>query len=105
VPVLFPPLGDDRFGQELEVFDFAEKMRVVGGNPVNQELQFLLADRRAQQTAVFRVAFDPVMPQPLGQPRGHQRPLVRPQPDAALLVNEAAEKIKVAVRQLKGIRF
>ena len=85
--------GNHRFAQKIKMLELAEKMRVVGGNPVNQKLQFLRALRASAADRNIRGSFPAVMPQPFGQPRGHQHPLVRPQMNAAALIDELAQKI------------
>ena len=85
------------------MFHLAEKVRVVGGNPVNEKTQLLLAGGRPQQVAVFGVTGKLKLAQPLGEARGDQDFFVPAQMDAAPLVNQTAEEIKILFRELTGV--
>ena len=55
-----------------------------------------------QQVAIFRDAGQPKMRQPVIKPRTHHLFLFLPQMDAALVVNQLAEELKIRVSNLHG---
>jgi hypothetical protein len=62
------PLRQHFFPEKIKVLHLAEKMRVIGGNPVNEKMQLLLPGGRAEQLAILMIIRQLKLAQPLGEP-------------------------------------
>ena len=93
----FKPFRQQDRLHPVKMFFLAKKMGVVRGNDVHQMAGLLASGIRLQHLAIFPVAADFKHPQSLGHPGAHQRTLVRTQIDAAVLINQPAQKFVIGI--------
>lgn len=97
-----PPGRQQHRPHPVEMFFLAEEMGVVRGNDVNEITQLLRAFRCFKPLAILVEAADFEGAQALGHAGADERAFVVAEIDAAVFVNQPAQKFVIGIRQRVG---